>query len=98
MIDVEQLTLINVARYGSDEFMILFPELQLEQAIVACQRIQTFIRNMDWLTVVEESIEDNALPIPVSVNMAILPCDGINSIEAMVLKLDKQLQDRKKKS
>ncbi len=87
-----------VARYGSDEFMILFPELRIEQAVVACQRIQTFIKNMDWLNVVESSIEDNALPIPVSINMAILPCDGIESIEGLVLKLDKQLQERKKKS
>jgi len=87
-----------VARYGSDEFMILFPELRIEQAIVACQRIQTFIKNMDWLTVVEDSIEDNALPIPVSINMAILPCEGINSIESLVLRLDKQIQERKKKS
>ena len=87
-----------VARYGADEFMILFPELRIEQAIVACQRIQSYIKTMDWLTVVEESIEDNSLPIPVSINMAILPCDGIDSIESMVLKLDKQLQARKKKA
>lgn len=87
-----------VARYGGDEFMILFPELRIKQAIVACQRIQTYIKNMDWLSVVESVIEDGDLPIPISINMAILPCEGIDSIEEMVLKLDKQLQDRKNKS
>jgi len=53
---------------------------------------------MDWLSVVESVIEDGDLPIPISINMAILPCEGIESIEEMVLKLDKQLQDRKNKS
>jgi len=63
-----------LARYGGDEFAIILPESDIEQAQVIATRILDNIHNMDLLTPDGEMIDAG-----MSIGMAIYPDHAINS-------------------
>jgi len=81
-----------LARYGGDEFAIVFPHINKENAIKACLRILSSISELE-LSITSPAGEQK-LKLTVSIGVASLPEDG-NSIDELIHKTDDALYKAK---
>lgn len=76
-----------VARYGGDEFVLIFPETENQQATVVCERIRTQIEANDW----------SAIQLGLTVTVSVGLCDdrSVTDPLKMLSKADDMLYQSK---
>lgn len=79
----------TVARWGGEEFIILLPETNKEQAIKAAERIIDTIRNHEFLGISKK--------ITVSIGIASVPDISVESAEKLIDACDNALYEAKRK-
>ncbi|MBI3996985.1 MAG: GGDEF domain-containing protein [Candidatus Omnitrophica bacterium] len=82
-----------VARFGGDEFALLFPETDLEGARVVAERVRQRVSRFPFLRAAHGSgIAPASLTL--SIGIAVFPEDGI-TVEALLGRADRRLYDAK---
>lgn len=79
-----------IARYGEEEFVILLPMVDINGAAVLAERLRTLVEEHLW-----ENSSFGKLHITVSLGVAAIPTQGIETAERLVACADKALRRAK---
>jgi diguanylate cyclase (GGDEF)-like protein len=79
----------SAARFGGEEFALLLPEATLDGAVVVAERLRESISNIEFTGEFEK------LKITVSIGVAAIPHDKIDTIEDLIRLADKALYTAK---
>ena len=73
----------TVARFGGEEFVLIFASATLEEATRICLRLRTVIRDIDW--------QDVAPGLRVTASFGVAALDGTDSLKATLQAADRAL-------
>jgi diguanylate cyclase (GGDEF)-like protein len=79
-----------IARYGKEEFVILLPMVDMNGAAVLAERLRTLVEERLW-----ENSSFGKLHITISLGVAAIPTQGIETAERLVTCADKALRRAK---
>ncbi len=80
-------TIDIIARYGGEEFVILLPETELDQALIAIERLRLAVENHDWAVI------HPRLRVTVSIGLAAIR--DAKSLESILYRADAKLYEAK---
>ena len=78
-----------VARFGGEEFVVLFPATTLEQASAACEKVCRVVREFPWSTLHPE--------LSVTISAGVAAADGHPNHEKLLLDADRKLYQAKRR-
>jgi diguanylate cyclase (GGDEF)-like protein len=79
-----------IARYKEEEFVILLPMIDIGETAALAERLRTLVEQHIW-----ENPSVGQLHITISLGVAAIPTQGIESAEALIACADKALQQAK---